>query len=62
MRQGPTRYARAHAYVATGHAAAAALGTTCAWRVVDVPDIGHDGRGMADAAVPLIVEALHRRA
>jgi len=29
---------------------------------VDVPDVGHDGRLMSDAAAPLIAEALHRGA
>lgn len=59
MRQGPHRYGRAHNYVRAGHAAAAALGTTCAWTVTDVPGIGHDGRGMSAAAAPVIAAALH---
>lgn len=59
MRQGPHRHARAHVYVETGHAAAATLGTTCAWRVIDVPDVGHDGARMSVAAAPLIAAALH---
>ncbi len=59
MRQGPTRYHRAHAYVEMGHAAAAALGTRCGWRVIDVPGVGHDGAGMSVAAVPLAAAALH---
>lgn len=58
-RQGATRYERAHNYVRAGQAAAAALGTTCAWRVIDVPGVGHQGRGMSDAAAPLIAAALH---
>jgi hypothetical protein len=58
MRQGETRWHRAHNYVRDGHAAARALGTTCAWRVIDVPDVGHDGRGMSAAAAPLIATAL----
>lgn len=60
MKQGPTRYARAHNYVAAGRAAAQALGVPFAWRVLDVPGVGHDGRGMADAAAPLIAAALRR--
>lgn len=59
MRQGPHRHARAHAYVAAGHAAAQALGTTCAWRVIDVPGVGHDGARMSAAAAALIAAALH---
>lgn len=57
MRQGANRYERAHAYVRAGHAAAASLGTACAWRVIDVAGIGHDGAGMSDAAAPVIAEA-----
>jgi hypothetical protein len=59
LRQGATRYERAHNYVRNGHAAAAALGTQCAWRVIDVPDVGHDGQGMSVAAVPVVAAALH---
>ena len=47
----PTRYLR------TGQEAAAELGVSLAWRVIDVPDVGHDGRRMSDAAAPLIAEA-----
>jgi hypothetical protein len=58
MKQGPTRYHRAHAYVATGRAAAKALGVPFAWRLIDVPGVGHDGSGMAAAAAPLVAAAL----
>ena len=47
MRQGATRHERAHNYVRAGHAAAAALGTRCAWTVINVPDVGHDGERMS---------------
>jgi hypothetical protein len=59
MRQGPHRYARAHVYVETGHAAARALSTTCAWTVIDVPGVGHDGERMSIAAAPIIGAVLH---
>ena len=59
MRQGGTRYERAHTYVRTGRAAAEALGTHCAWTVVDVPDVGHDGERMSEAAAPIVAAALH---
>jgi hypothetical protein len=62
MRQGPHRHGRAHAYVANGHAAAQALRTTCAWTVIDVPGVGHDGERMSIAAAPLIAAALHATA
>ena len=52
MRQGATRHERAHNYVRAGHAAAEALGTRCAWTVIDVPDVGHDGERMSVAAAP----------
>jgi len=58
MRQGANRYERAHAYVRAGHKAAVALGTKCAWRVIDVPGIGHDGARMSDAAAPVVARAL----
>ena len=59
MAQGPTRYARAHAYVATARAQAARLGIHCAWTIVDVPGVGHDGKRMATAAAPIVSAALH---
>jgi len=59
LAQGVTRYHRAHEYVRRGHAAAGTLGTHCAWRVIDVPGVGHDGHGMSIAAAPVISAALH---
>ena len=59
LRQGPTRYHRAHSYVRLGHEAAEALGTRCAWSVIDVPGVGHQGGGMSIAAAPVIAAALH---
>lgn len=59
MRQGPTRWHRAHSYVRAGREAAATLGVACAWRVIDVADVGHDGRRMSEAAAPVIAAALH---
>ncbi|HEY0423693.1 MAG TPA: alpha/beta hydrolase [Rhodopila sp.] len=60
LKQGPTRHARAHAYLRVGQATAADLGVSVAWKVIDVPDVGHDGRRMSDAAGPVIAEALSR--
>jgi len=62
LRQGATRYERAHAYLRKGQAAAAALGVSCAWRVIDVVGIGHDGRGMSQAAAPVIAPILQANA
>jgi poly(3-hydroxybutyrate) depolymerase len=59
LRQGATRYERAHNYLRNGHAAAEALGVRCTWTVIDVPDVGHDGRGMSVAAVPVAAAELH---
>jgi hypothetical protein len=59
LRQGETRYHRAHNYVRLGHAAAQSLGSQCGWTVIDVPDVGHDGHGMSIAAAPVIAAALH---
>lgn len=58
MRQGETRYHRAHNYVRLGQATAESLGSHCAWTVIDVPDVGHDGHGMSIAAAPVIAAAL----
>jgi hypothetical protein len=59
MRQGGTRHERAHSYVRMGHAAATALNTRCAWTVINVPDVGHDGERMSIAAAPVVAAALH---
>ena len=59
MHQGPHRHARAHSYVRLGHEAAQTLDTTCAWTVIDVPGVGHDGERMSIAAAPIIAAALH---
>ena len=62
MRQGATRYERAHNYVRNGRAAAAAMGAECAWTLIDVPDVGHDGRRMSAAAAPIVAAALRAAA
>ena len=62
MRQGATRYERAHNYVRCGHATAAALQTSCAWAVIDVPGVGHDGKLMSAAAAPIVSAAMHASA
>jgi poly(3-hydroxybutyrate) depolymerase len=59
MRQGATRHERAHNYVRAGHATAEVLRTRCAWKIIDVPDVGHDGERMSVAAAPVIAAALH---
>ncbi len=59
LRQGVHRHERAHNYVRMGHDMAEALGTTCGWTVIDVPGVGHSGRGMSAAAAPVVAAALH---
>jgi hypothetical protein len=59
MRQGAHRFERAHNYVRAGRDVAAALGTRCAWTVINVPDVGHDGARMSAAAAPIVAAALH---
>jgi poly(3-hydroxybutyrate) depolymerase len=59
MRQGETRWHRAHNYVRLGREVARAMGTQCSWTVIDVPDVGHDGHGMSIAAAPIVAAALH---
>jgi hypothetical protein len=59
MRQGETRYARAHRYIETARAQAERLGLHCAWTIVDVEGVGHDGERMSHAAAPLLAAPLH---
>jgi hypothetical protein len=59
MRQGPTRFARAHAYVAAARDAATRYRVPCAWTIIDVADVGHDGNRMSEAAAPILAAALH---
>jgi hypothetical protein len=59
MRQGETRYARAHHYIETAREQAARLGIPCAWTIVDVEGVGHDGERMSAAAAPILAAALH---
>jgi poly(3-hydroxybutyrate) depolymerase len=62
MRQGGTRYERAHRYIANARNAAARDGLRCAWTIVDVADVGHDGERMSAAAAPILSAALHATA
>ena len=59
LRPGAHRHERAHNYVRMGRVLAASLGTTCRWTVIDVPGVGHSGKGMSAAAAPVIAAALH---
>ncbi len=59
MAQGETRHARAHNYIAAARAQAASLGTSCAWTIIDVPGVDHDGNRMSTAAAPILSAALH---
>jgi hypothetical protein len=61
MRQGPTRFARAHAYIETARAEAARLVTPCTWTIINVPDVGHDGARMSAAAVHAIARLTARQ-
>jgi hypothetical protein len=62
MRQGKTRYARderAHSYIAAARAVAQRLGMHCAWTIIDVAGVDHDGNRMSAAAAPILAAALH---
>jgi hypothetical protein len=59
MRQGETRYARAHAYIGIARAQADRLGMHCAWTIIDVAGVDHDGNRMSAAAAPILAAALH---
>jgi hypothetical protein len=59
MAQGGTRYERAHRYIAAARAQAARLGVQCAWTIIDVAGVDHDGNRMSAAAAPILSAALH---
>ncbi len=59
MRQGGTRYERAHNYIATARAVAERFGMHCAWTITDVAGVDHDGNRMSAAAAPILAAALH---
>jgi hypothetical protein len=59
MRQGGTRHARAHNYIAAARVAAERLGMHCAWTIIDVAGVDHDGNRMSAAAAPILAAALH---
>ncbi len=58
LAQGPHRFARAHAFLEAGRAAAKRLGTDCAWRLVVADGIGHDGAAMSRMAAGLWFDGL----
>ena len=59
MRQGGTRFERAHRYVATARAMAERLDAPCHWTVIDVPGVAHEGDKMSAAAAPILAAALY---
>ena len=59
MRQGAQRHERAHNYVRAGRGRSQTFRTRCAWTVIDVPGVGHDGERMSAAAAPVVAAALH---
>ena len=62
MLQGATRHERAHRYIANAREAAVRRGFPCAWTIIDVPDVAHDGERMSAAAAPVLGAALHAAA
>ena len=59
MRQGGTRFERAHRFIAKARAMAEHLGTHCTWTIIDVPGVAHEGDKMSAAAAPILAAALH---
>lgn len=59
MGQGGTRFERAHRFIANARATAEHLGTHCAWTIIDVPGVAHEGDKMSAAAAPVLAAALH---
>lgn len=47
--QGSTRYARAHYFVDFAQAQARTWGVVCAWNLITVAGVGHDGQAMGQA-------------
>ncbi|MDO9498911.1 alpha/beta hydrolase [Falsiroseomonas sp.] len=56
LAQGLHRFARAHHYLEAGRAEAARRGVACKWKLVPVPGVGHDGRGMSAICAALWFE------
>jgi hypothetical protein len=56
--QGEHRYARAQHCLAVARAQAARLAVPCHWRIVDVPDVGHHGALITEAAAKLMAAEL----
>jgi hypothetical protein len=54
--QGDSRYARAHFFFRFAEDEARRLGLDFAWRIHDVPGVGHDGKTMSAAAAALWFE------
>ena len=50
LAQGPHRFARAKAYLEAGQAEAQRRGIPCAWRLIVVPGVGHEGMVMSRVA------------
>lgn len=50
LAQGPHRFARARSYLEAGRAEAARRGIPCAWQLVVVPGVGHEGMVMSGVA------------
>ena len=59
MTQGTNRYDRAHNFIRTARSQADTLGLPCAWTIVDVAGVNHDGNRMSAAAAPIMSAALH---
>jgi hypothetical protein len=59
MRQGPTRYARARAYINSARDAARERSVPCNWMIIDVPGVGHDGAKMSSAAAAILARAIY---
>ncbi len=59
LAQGPHRHARAHNFIAKARDKATALGIRCAWTIIDVEGVAHDGKRMSAAAAPVLAAALH---
>jgi hypothetical protein len=53
-------YERAPQLCPHGRTAAAALQTSCAWTIIDVPNVGHDGKRMSAAAAPVVPAVMRK--
>ena len=54
IKQGMNPFGFAAMHDANAQTQASRYGVDCAWKIIDVPDVGHDGERMSAAAAPVL--------